>query len=101
MCSLIVARTGKGDMAISNVFGSNVFDVLIAMGVPWALGLAISHKTIVVTNEGFMSSVAILLSVLLFYMACVSAMCCKLPRWVGYLHLSLYAVYLAYVVVSD
>merc|ERR1711924_438595 len=37
MCSIIVARQGKGNMAISNVFGSNVFDILIAMAVPWAL----------------------------------------------------------------
>lgn len=101
MCSLIVAQKGKGDMAISNVFGSNVFDILVAMGVPWALELAISQKAIVVRNEGFMSSVVILLLVLIFYVACVSLMRCKLPRWVGYMHLSLYVVYLAYVVVAD
>jgi len=35
VCSVLVAKEGRGNMAISNVFGSNVFDVLIAMAIPW------------------------------------------------------------------
>ncbi|XP_064365950.1 sodium/potassium/calcium exchanger 3 isoform X2 [Dromaius novaehollandiae] len=37
MASLIVARQGMGDMAVSNSIGSNVFDILIGLGLPWAL----------------------------------------------------------------
>jgi len=33
--SLYSARKGLGDMAISNTLGSNVFDVLIGLGLPW------------------------------------------------------------------
>ncbi len=33
--SLIVAKQGHGNMAISNAIGSNVFDILICLGVPW------------------------------------------------------------------
>ena len=35
--SLIVARQGDGDMAVSNMIGSNVFDILLCLGVPWLL----------------------------------------------------------------
>ena len=35
--SLIVARKGNGDMAVSNAIGSNVFDILICLGLPWLL----------------------------------------------------------------
>lgn len=28
---------GMGDMAVSNSIGSNVFDILIGLGLPWAL----------------------------------------------------------------
>jgi len=35
--SVAVAKQGLGNMAISNAFGSCVFDVLIALGIPWVL----------------------------------------------------------------
>lgn len=28
---------GLGDMAVSNAIGSNVFDILICLGIPWFL----------------------------------------------------------------
>jgi K+-dependent Na+/Ca+ exchanger-like protein len=33
--SLLVAREGHGDMAVSNAIGSNVFDILLGLGLPW------------------------------------------------------------------
>merc|ERR1719223_431066 len=35
--SLLVARDGQGDMAVSNAIGSNVFDILLGLGLPWTL----------------------------------------------------------------
>merc|ERR1719223_1134116 len=35
--SLLVARNGQGDMAVSNAIGSNVFDILLGLGLPWTL----------------------------------------------------------------
>lgn len=29
--------TGYGDMAVSNAVGSNVFDILICLGLPWLI----------------------------------------------------------------
>nr|XP_046165111.1 sodium/potassium/calcium exchanger 4a isoform X4 [Oncorhynchus gorbuscha] len=37
IASLIVARQGLGDMAVSNTIGSNVFDILVGLGLPWAI----------------------------------------------------------------
>ena len=37
MASVMVARQGQGDMAVSNTIGSNVFDVLIGLALPWWL----------------------------------------------------------------
>ncbi|KAG7238193.1 hypothetical protein INR49_031108 [Caranx melampygus] len=48
MASVIVARQGMGDMAISNSIGSNVFDILVGLGLPWALQtLCIDYGSIV------------------------------------------------------
>ena len=33
--SLIVARQGNGDMAVANVVRSNLFDILLCLGLPW------------------------------------------------------------------
>eukprot|EP00457_Paulinella_chromatophora_P002786 gb/GEZN01002791.1/.p1 GENE.gb/GEZN01002791.1/~~gb/GEZN01002791.1/.p1 ORF type:complete len:598 (-),score=111.83 gb/GEZN01002791.1/:502-2295(-) len=35
--SIVVAKQGLGNMAIANAFGSNVFNICIALGFPWFL----------------------------------------------------------------
>ena len=37
LSGMAVVRAGHGDMAVSNAIGSNVFDFLICLGVPWLL----------------------------------------------------------------
>ena len=37
MATVVVVRKGYGDMAISYVFGSNIFNVLVVLGLPWLL----------------------------------------------------------------
>lgn len=39
---------GMGDMAVSNSIGSNIFDILLGLGFPWALRtLLVDHGSIV------------------------------------------------------
>merc|ERR1712176_681931 len=33
--SVAVARLGEGDMAVSSSIGSNIFDILVGLPVPW------------------------------------------------------------------
>ncbi|XP_033756814.1 sodium/potassium/calcium exchanger 3-like [Pecten maximus] len=57
IASLIVVREGHGDMAVSNAVGSNVFDILICMGVPWLLQIIIKKgEPIEVYSEGLLYS---------------------------------------------
>merc|ERR1719446_1231418 len=42
--SIAVALQGEGDMAVANALGSNVFDILLGLGVPWLLKLAIGKE---------------------------------------------------------
>lgn len=40
--------SGMGDMAVSNSIGSNIFDVLLGLGFPWALRtLIVSYGSMV------------------------------------------------------
>ena len=41
MSSIAVAKRGKGDMAVSSSLGSNVFDILMGLPLPWFLYTAI------------------------------------------------------------
>ncbi|XP_039597632.1 sodium/potassium/calcium exchanger 4-like isoform X1 [Polypterus senegalus] len=63
MASLIVARQGFGDMAVSNTIGSNVFDILVGLGVPWGLKtLALDYGSFVqINSRGLVYSVVLLL----------------------------------------
>merc|ERR1739838_1027456 len=35
LSSVIVARQGHGDMAVSSSIGSNIFDILVGLPLPW------------------------------------------------------------------
>jgi Ca2+/Na+ antiporter len=37
LSSVIVARRGSGDMAVSSSIGSNIFDILVGLPIPWIL----------------------------------------------------------------
>jgi len=40
--------SGMGDMAVSNSIGSNIFDILLGLGFPWALRtLIVDHGSVV------------------------------------------------------
>lgn len=41
LSSIAVIKEGYGDMAVSNAIGSNVFDILICLGLPWFLKTAV------------------------------------------------------------
>ena len=67
--SIIVAKQGRGEMAVSNAIGSNIFDVLIGLGLPFMIFLIINGG-VISTGEGnliwssallFVSAVAVLI----------------------------------------
>lgn len=55
LSSIAVIKEGYGDMAVSNAVGSNVFDILICLGLPWFIQTAIikpgSHVNVISKGE--------------------------------------------------
>ena len=43
LSSLLVARDGHGDMAISNAIGSNIFDLDLGLGLPFLVGIILNR----------------------------------------------------------
>ncbi|XP_030252278.1 sodium/potassium/calcium exchanger 3 isoform X2 [Sparus aurata] len=96
MASLIVARQGMGDMAVSNSIGSNIFDVLLGLGFPWALRtLIVSYGSVVTINsKGLVYSVILLLASVTLTVLCVHLNCWRLDRRLGFCLLMLYVIFL-------
>lgn len=99
LSSVIVARKGKGDMAVSNAVGSNIFDILFGLGVPWLLYLLISgNEFYTVENENLMASVILLFATVVTLLLLLVARKWKLGKFIGYILISLYIVYIGYTV---
>ncbi|CAD6184411.1 unnamed protein product [Caenorhabditis auriculariae] len=82
--SVIVARKGLGDMAVSSSVGSNIFDVCVGLPVPWLLYFGMeffadpsrSPMPISVSSKGLLCSVG-----MLFIMLIVLVGAIFLSRW--------------------
>merc|ERR1719321_1711136 len=59
--SLLVARNGQGDMAVSNAIGSNVFDILLGLGLPWVLNGLIYNTNLPVDADNLLPLSVILI----------------------------------------
>uniref|UniRef100_A0A3Q3B5I0 Sodium/potassium/calcium exchanger 3-like n=1 Tax=Kryptolebias marmoratus TaxID=37003 RepID=A0A3Q3B5I0_KRYMA len=98
MASLIVARQGMGDMAVSNSIGSNVFDILVGLGLPWALNtLAINYGSAIKLNsKGLIFSVGLLLASVFLTVLGVHLNKWTLDKRLGFMCLFLYSVFLCF-----
>ncbi|XP_070654159.1 sodium/potassium/calcium exchanger 5 [Bos indicus] len=91
IASVLVARKGKGDMAMSNIVGSNVFDML-CLGVPWFIKTAfINPSAPVEVNSRGLTYITIFLNIsIVFLFLAVHLNGWKLDRKLGVVCLLLY-----------
>ncbi|XP_023680876.1 sodium/potassium/calcium exchanger 3 isoform X1 [Paramormyrops kingsleyae] len=103
MASLIVARQGLGDMAVSNSIGSNVFDILMGLGLPWALQtLAVDYGSYIHLNsKGLIFSVALLLASVFLTVLGVHLNKWTLDRRLGIMCMLMYAVFLCFSILIE
>lgn len=93
MSSIIVARQGRGGMAISNAIGSNIFDILIGLGLPW-LVVTIGGKIIPVANENLNSSIILLFATVVAVLGFLIAKKWHINKFAGFGLISIYVFYL-------
>ena len=93
--SIVVARQGRGDMAGANAVGSNVFDILIGLGLPWLIVILSGPGTISVGTEGLLNSTWLLLgSVAILYIFMLTKR--TLSRVEGVFLIGTYVAYVAW-----
>ncbi|XP_063905787.1 sodium/potassium/calcium exchanger Nckx30C isoform X2 [Zophobas morio] len=93
--SVIVARKGFGDMAVSSSVGSNIFDVTVGLPVPWLIFGIIYGEPVEVTSAGMVCSITILFMMLLFVIMSIACFRWKMNRGLGFTMFLLYFVFVA------
>ncbi|KAG9283125.1 sodium/potassium/calcium exchanger 4 isoform X1 [Astyanax mexicanus] len=103
IASLIVARQGLGDMAVSNTIGSNVFDILVGLGLPWALQtMAINYGSeVMINSRGLVYSVVLLLGSVALTILGIHVNHWKLDFKLGMYVLVLYAIFLCFSIMIE
>lgn len=95
LTSVFVARSGKSSMAVSNVLGSNTFDVLVALGLPWLL-LSASRGPVLVDGNGAVIYTALLFGVLIVFVAAMVWRRWHLDKACMLIMFAFYAFFLAF-----
>jgi K+-dependent Na+/Ca+ exchanger-like protein len=93
VASLIVAKKGSIDMAVSNAFGSNNFDILLCLGLPWLLACCF-FGPVIIDTDGIMTalfSLIVTTVIWIVYMMCTSW---TLTPGVGFSMLTTYGTWL-------
>ncbi|KAK7142044.1 hypothetical protein R3I94_011669 [Phoxinus phoxinus] len=103
IASLIVARQGLGDMAVSNTIGSNVFDILVGLGVPWGIQtMAVNYGSVVqINSRGLVYSVVLLLGSVTLTVLGIHVNKWRLDFKLGVYVLILYVIFLCFSVMIE
>ncbi|XP_017488767.1 PREDICTED: probable sodium/potassium/calcium exchanger CG1090, partial [Rhagoletis zephyria] len=99
--SVIVAKRGHGSMGICNSIGSNTFDILLCLGVPWLIKAVFfpiqeGQNYVGINSAGLEYSAITLLSTLFLLYITFSFNKFKLDRRVGMACLVMYLVFMVF-----
>lgn len=95
LSSVIVAMQGKGDMAVSSSIGSNIFDVLVGLPVPWFFYSIAYGKPQTVKSESLVISVLVLLVMLLLVVGTIAMSNWRMTKKLGGAMFVLYLIFVA------
>ncbi|NWU30475.1 NCKX1 protein, partial [Dyaphorophyia castanea] len=96
--SVIVARKGLGDMAVSSSVGSNIFDITVGLPVPWFLfSIFNGLSPVAVSSNGLFCAIVLLFLMLLFVIISISLCKWKMNKLLG---LTMFALYFVFLIVS-
>ncbi|XP_059512542.1 sodium/potassium/calcium exchanger 2 isoform X7 [Myotis daubentonii] len=93
--SVIVARKGLGDMAVSSSVGSNIFDITVGLPLPWLLYTMIHRfRPVAVSSNGLFCAIVLLFIMLLFVILSIALCKWRMNKVLGFIMFGLYFVFL-------
>lgn len=94
LTSVIVARQGHGDMAVSSSIGSNIFDITVGLPVPWMLSTIFRWKPQVVSAQSLLLSVFTLMLMLGGVIVTIALCKWRMTKTLGGIMFGLYGLFL-------
>ena len=94
LSSINVAKKGKGDMAIANAVGSNIFDITVGLGLPWFFVTLFTGKSVIVATENLSSSITLLFATVIALLFLLIAKKWEIGRYAGVLLIASYIFYI-------
>jgi K+-dependent Na+/Ca+ exchanger-like protein len=94
LSSIVVAKTGRGDMAVSSSIGSNIFDITVGLPVPWILFNAWFGCPVIVGADNLVISIVILTVMVLIVILTIMLSNWKMSPTLGYTMMVLYVIFL-------
>ncbi|TNN41137.1 Sodium/potassium/calcium exchanger 2 [Liparis tanakae] len=93
--SVIVARKGLGDMAVSSSVGSNIFDITVGLPFPWLMwSFTNGMQSVKVSSNGLFCAIVLLFIMLLFVIISIAACKWRMSKLLGFIMFMLYFVFL-------
>ncbi|VDM19287.1 unnamed protein product [Wuchereria bancrofti] len=107
--SVIVARKGLGDMAVSSSVGSNIFDVCVGLPIPWLLFFVVeplrnpgsTQNYISVSSNGLICSVGMLFIMLVVLVASIALSHWKMNKLFGFIMIISYIAFCIFAVALE
>jgi len=94
LVSLHVAARGEGDLAVSNVFGSNIFDILFALGLPWVVATCVLRHRVFIDGSELLT--VIMVAIFVFFVLHLKLSRFKQGPCIGRLYVAAYAAFFGY-----
>nr|XP_056704179.1 sodium/potassium/calcium exchanger 2 [Euleptes europaea] len=93
--SVIVARKGLGDMAVSSSVGSNIFDITVGLPLPWLLFATFNDFVpVTVSSNGLFCAIVLLFIMLLFVILSIALSKWNMNKCLGFTMFGLYFLFL-------
>lgn len=94
LSSVIVARQGHGDMAVSSSIGSNIFDILVGLPAPWIFFILVRKMPVRMMSCELAVSIIVLILMLVSVVIAIKISQWKMSKSLGYSMFVLYIVFL-------
>ena len=82
-------------MAVSSSIGSNIFDILVGLPMPWLFYTIIFNEALSVTSDSLFLSIIILFGMIILVLICIIISKWRMTKGLGYAMFVLYFAFVA------